>query len=156
MLMRTIVQLAILILTLTLTATPARAADKPLALHPDNSHYFLFRGKPTVLITSGEHYGAVLNRDFDYVPYLDELHARKFNLTRTFTGVYREVPGSFGIIDNTLAPAPDRFLCPWRAGATSSIWRNGTPTTSFACKTSSPGRQARHRRRAVAVLRHLR
>ena len=82
----------------------ASAADKPLALHPDNPHYFLFRGKPAVLITSGEHYGAVLNRDFDYVPYLKELQARKFNLTRTFSGVYREIPGSFGIVDNTLAP----------------------------------------------------
>lgn len=27
----------------------------PISLHPDNPHYFLFRGKPTVLITSGEH-----------------------------------------------------------------------------------------------------
>jgi hypothetical protein len=45
----------------------------PLALHPDNPRYFLFRGKPTVLVTSGEHYGAVLNLDFDYVRYLDAL-----------------------------------------------------------------------------------
>ena len=29
-----------------------------LRLHPDNPRYFLFRGKPTVVITSGEHYGA--------------------------------------------------------------------------------------------------
>ncbi len=92
-------------------------AERPLALHPDNPHYFLFRGKPAVLITSGEHYGAVLNRDFDYIPYLDELQARRFNLTRTFSGVYREVPGSFNIVENTLAPMPGRFLCPWaRAG----------------------------------------
>ena len=49
----------------------------PLALHPDNPHYFLFRGKPTVLITSGEHYGAVLNLDFDYLRYLDALHDRR-------------------------------------------------------------------------------
>ena len=33
----------------------------PIRLHPDNPHYFLWRGKPTVLITSGEHYGAVMN-----------------------------------------------------------------------------------------------
>ena len=45
----------------------------PIRLHPDNPHYFLWRGKPTVLITSGEHYGAVMNLDFDYVRYLDEL-----------------------------------------------------------------------------------
>ena len=47
-------------------ANLADAAEKPLSLHPDNPHYFLFRGNPTILITSAEHYGAVLNRDFDY------------------------------------------------------------------------------------------
>src|SRR2546429_2597944 len=99
-------------LAIGVSAHVCEGATRPLALHPDNPHYFLFRGKPAVLITSGEHYGAVLNRDFDYLPYLDELHAHKFNLTRTFSGTYREVPGSFGIVGNTLAPAPGRFLCP--------------------------------------------
>jgi hypothetical protein len=97
-------------------AAPAAAADKPLSLCPDNPHYFLFRGKPTVLITSGEHYGAVLNLDFDYSPYLDELKLRGFNLTRTFSGTYREDPSAFGIVENTLAPKPDRFLSPWARG----------------------------------------
>ena len=32
----------------------ARAAA-PIALHPENPHYFLWRDKPTILITSGEH-----------------------------------------------------------------------------------------------------
>jgi hypothetical protein len=114
--MRTTVQLTILLLTLV--TAHARAADKPLALHPGNPHYFLFRGKPAVLITSGEHYGAVLNRDFDYIPYLNELEARKFNLTRTFCGSYREVPGSFHIVENTLAPEPGRYLCPWARSTT--------------------------------------
>jgi hypothetical protein len=100
-----------------LRAGEARAG-RPLGLHPDNPHYFLFRGRPAVLVTSGEHYGAVLNRDFDYRPYLDELKARSFNLTRTFAGTYREVPGSFGITDNTLAPRPGRFLCPWARSST--------------------------------------
>ncbi len=63
------------------------AADEPIRLHPRNPHYFLFRGKPAVLITSGEHYGAVLNLDFDYVKYLDTLAADGLNLTRTFTDV---------------------------------------------------------------------
>ena len=50
---------------LFLLITALAAGPKPISLHPDNPHYFLFRGKPTVLITSGEHYGAVLNLDFD-------------------------------------------------------------------------------------------
>jgi hypothetical protein len=41
------------------------AQVKPISLHPNNSHYFLYKGKPTVVITSGEHYGAVMNPDFD-------------------------------------------------------------------------------------------
>ena len=90
----------------------ARAAE-PLRLHPDNPHYFLFRGQPTVLIGSTEHYGAVLNRDFDYVRYLDALAADGLNLTRTFSGAYVEVPGSFNIVSNTLAPAADKYLTPW-------------------------------------------
>jgi hypothetical protein len=89
------------------------AAEPPLALHPDNPHYFLWRGKPAVLVSSGEHYGAVLNLDFDYVRYLDTLAADGLNHTRTFSGVYREIPASFGITDNPLAPKPNRYLCPW-------------------------------------------
>jgi hypothetical protein len=105
-----------------LCALPLRAAEperpRPLALYPDNPHYFLLRGKPAVLITSGEHYGAVLNRDFDYAKYLDELHAHGLNLTRTFTGVYCEDTKSFGITRNTLAPARGKLSCPWARSAT--------------------------------------
>ncbi|BDC51230.1 hypothetical protein F183_A35460 [Bryobacterales bacterium F-183] len=89
-------------------------AEKPLQPHPVNPHYFLFRGKPTVLVTSGEHYGAVLNRAFDYRKYLDTLAADNLNLTRTFTGMYREVQGeSFDIAGNTLAPRDADFLHPF-------------------------------------------
>jgi len=100
---------------LVLAALPAVAAapPSPIALHPDNPHCFLFRGKPTVLITSGEHYGAVLNLDFDYDRYLAVLAADGLNLTRTFSGTYREIPNSFGITDNPLAPKPNRYICPW-------------------------------------------
>jgi hypothetical protein len=89
------------------------AEHPPLALHPENGHYFLFRGKPTVLITSGEHYGAVLNLDFDYRKYLDRLAADGLNNTRTFSGAYVEPQGAFNIARNTLAPREGRFICPW-------------------------------------------
>jgi hypothetical protein len=97
----------------------ASGASSPLALHPDNPHYFLYRGKPTILITSAEHYGAVLNLDFDYERYLDTLARDRLNLTRTFTGAYVEPPGAFNIASNTLAPMAGRFICPWA--------RSGTP-----------------------------
>jgi hypothetical protein len=85
-----------------------------LSLHPDNPHYLLFRGEPTVLITSAEHYGGVMNLDFDYRRYFDALAADGFNLTRLFSGTYRELPGSHRIQNNTMAPRPERFICPWR------------------------------------------
>ncbi|MGN6545535.1 MAG: hypothetical protein ACTHK7_10845 [Aureliella sp.] len=94
-------------------ASPSLAADQPLELHPDNPHYFQFRGQPTVLITSGEHYGAVLNRDFDSEKYLGELARHGLNLTRTFSGVYCEDSKSFNITRNTLAPAEGKLICPW-------------------------------------------
>src|SRR4029077_3139797 len=103
---------------------PAPSAE-PLALHPKNPHYFLFRGKPAILVTSGEHYGALLNLDFNFIPYLDELHARGFNLTRTFSGTYREVPGSFGITSNTLAPKASRYLSPWLRSSTAGAADGG-------------------------------
>lgn len=94
------------------------AAAPPLALHPTNPHYFLFRGKPTVLITSAEHYGAVINSDFNFVRYLDELRRNGLNLTRIWAGPYFETGKSFSIVNNTLAPRPGRFLPPWQRSAT--------------------------------------
>lgn len=93
--------------------SPVVAADKPLALHPNNPHYFQFRGKPTILITSAEHYGAVLNSEFDTTRYLDELHRHGLNLTRVLSGVYCEDTKAFGITRNTLAPTDGKLLCPW-------------------------------------------
>ena len=92
-------------------ATAAYA--EPLRLHPRNPHYFLFRGKPAVLVTSGEHYGAVLNLDFKYEVYLDTLARDGLNLTRLFVGSYLEKAGDFGIRYNTLAPAAGRAIAPW-------------------------------------------
>lgn len=100
-----------LILALSFGA-PVGSAE-PLRLHPENPHYFLFRGKPVVLITSGEHYGAVLNLDFDHVKYVEALARDGLDLTRTFSGAYVEPQGAFNIARNTLAPAPGRFIAPW-------------------------------------------
>src|SRR5690349_13857716 len=94
-------------------AASAIATAQPIHLHPRNPHYLELAGKPIVLVTSGEHYGAVLNQAFDYVRYLDTLRSDRLNLTRAFTGSYREVPGNFTIANNTLAPAAGKFIAPW-------------------------------------------
>jgi hypothetical protein len=109
-------------------AAPTQRTAKsggPIALHPDNGHYFLWRGKPTVLVTSGEHYGALLNLDFDYVRYFDALRADGLNHTRIFAGTYREIPGSFKITDNTLAPKPRRYAAPWARTKTKGYFDGG-------------------------------
>lgn len=100
------------LLSAVLAGASASAAP-PIALHPDNPHYFLWRGQPTLLITCGEHYGAVLNLDFDYRRYLDTLAAAGLNYTRAFSGAYVEPDGAFNIRRNTLAPVAGRFQCPW-------------------------------------------
>jgi hypothetical protein len=103
------------LLAITLNAGFLRAQPAvPIRLHPENPHYFLFQGRAAALIGSGEHYGAVLNADFDYHRYLSTIEAAGMNYTRLFGGSYVEVPGkSFGILRNDLAPAAGRFVAPW-------------------------------------------
>ena len=67
-------------------ALAARVAAQPITVHPVNPHYFLFNGQPTVLITSAEHYGAVINLDFNYVGYLDALKAQRAELHARVAG----------------------------------------------------------------------
>lgn len=90
------------------------STSNPIRLHPQNPHYFEWKGQPTVLISSTEHYGAVLNTDFDFHTYLSTLEQDGLNLTRTFSGVYCEHPEAFNITKNTLAPASGKFICPWK------------------------------------------
>lgn len=96
----------------------ALACAEPLALNRQNPHYFEYNGQALVLVTSGEHYGAVVNQDLDYSRYLDELARSHLNLTRVWSGTYREVPGNFNIGNNTLAPRSQAFVSPWLRSAT--------------------------------------
>lgn len=102
-----------LLMTLLASVVGMPPSDGPIRLHPANPHYLEFRGKPTILVGSGEHYGGVLNLDFDFKTYFDTLQRVGLNQTRTFSGSYREVPESFNIQNNTLAPKPNRYQAPW-------------------------------------------
>ncbi len=88
------------------------ALAAPIGLLPANPRYFLFRGQPKVIVTSGEHYGAVVNRAFNYTRYLDALAEDGLNGTRIFTA-YREQPGAFNIAGNSLAPRQEDLVLPW-------------------------------------------
>ncbi|MBA2647732.1 MAG: cellulase family glycosylhydrolase [Pyrinomonadaceae bacterium] len=113
------------LLTFVTTQVSLAQPARPISLHPVNPHYFLFRGKPTILITSAEHYGAVMNLDFDYVKYLDELQSKGMNNTRVFTGSYVEPQGAFNIERNTMAPAPNRYITPWARSLTQGYANGG-------------------------------
>jgi len=105
-----------LVLSVLMMACQPKMAEKGavLALHPDNSNYFLYKDKPTILVTSGEHYGAVMNTDFDYEKYLTTLKKDGLNYTRIFLGPYSEIgDNTFGISNNTMNPKPESWLTPW-------------------------------------------
>lgn len=126
---------------LLLFAVVHSAAAEPIRLHPKNPHYFLFHDKIVALISSGEHYGAVINADFDYRRYLAALAADGLNYTRMFAGSYREVPAkSFGIQRNTLAPEPGRFVAPWSRSQTPGYQGGGN---KFDLNTWNPDYFAR-------------
>jgi hypothetical protein len=108
-----VVVYSILLVLASTTVYSTTVQAKPIELHPENPHYFLWRGEPTVLITSGEHYGGLLNQDFNFRKYFKRLESLGFNLTRTFSGAYCESIESFNIQNNTLAPAKGRLICPW-------------------------------------------
>ncbi len=98
----------------------------PIQVHPENPRYLLYRGKPILLITSAEHYGAVLNSAFDFRQYLAALQRDGMNYTRIFSGAYCESPTDFNIQENTLAPESGRLLCPWARSETPGYANGGS------------------------------
>lgn len=84
----------------------------PIRVDPENPHYLLYDGTPAILITSAEHYGAVVNQAFDYIAYFDMLARYGMNYTRIYPGAYFEIEGMF-IQENTLAPSAGELLLPW-------------------------------------------
>ena len=113
----TLIATAMLLAACTIKESPERSelpTEGPIKLHPENPHYFLYKGRALALITSAEHYGAVLNLDFDFNTYLKTLSEDGMNYTRIFTGTYFEIEGeSFSIQNNTLAPRKSSIITPW-------------------------------------------
>ena len=90
----------------------ALAGDgQPVAIHPENPGYFLFRGRPLVLIAASEHYGSVVNRRFDFARYLAEAADKKQTMTRTFL-LFRELQGARNPSSPVKPESPD-YIAPW-------------------------------------------
>ena len=110
---------------ISIFCTMVAGQEAPIRLHPENSRYFLWQGRATVLVASGEHYGSIVNPDFDFRKYLATIQAAGLNHTRVFLGDYVEGPESFGMVDNPLAPREGRFLAPWARSVTPGFARGG-------------------------------
>jgi len=93
-----------------LLSASAKSAE-PVQLHPENSKYFLFRGKPLVLLTASEHYGSVINRPFDFEKYLDDAAEHKITLTRTFL-LFRELQSARNPSSPCKPESPD-YIAPF-------------------------------------------
>jgi hypothetical protein len=59
-----------------------------IKVDPENPHYFNYKGKPIILVTSDHTYFGVTAPDFDYVKFLDKLAANSNNFTRIYPGAY--------------------------------------------------------------------
>ncbi|MFM2091447.1 MAG: hypothetical protein RLZZ127_1936 [Planctomycetota bacterium] len=70
-------------------------------------------GRERILVGSGEHYGAVVNRAFDHRRHAAALAADGLDHARLLIGTYHELPGQFGIDGNTLAPEAADLQLAW-------------------------------------------
>ena len=75
-----------------------------------NPHYFTINGELRLLISSAEHYGALINRAFDFQRYFRELKKNGFNQTRLFGGSYFERSSDFNFDSNPLAPGAGQLV----------------------------------------------
>jgi len=126
----------------------------PVRLHRHNPRYLQYRRRPVVLVSSAEHYGSLINADFDFVKHLDTLHSYGFNHARVFCSTYLEIPGAFGITDNVLAPAPGRFIAAWQRSDTpgnslgGNKWDLSAWNEEYFCRLQRIAAEA-HRREIV-------
>ncbi|HEX4487048.1 MAG TPA: hypothetical protein VH088_12320, partial [Terriglobales bacterium] len=95
----------------TLYAGNKTESTSGLTVHPENPRYFLFRGRPLVLLAASEHYGSIINRRFDFERYLRDAAARKQTVTRTFA-MYRELQSARNPYSPLKAESPD-YITPW-------------------------------------------
>ena len=106
--------------THALFSTPQVASNATdlFSVHPENHRVFLYKGKPMKILTSVEHYGAVVNGNFNYETYLKEMQRTGQNMTRVFAFYRETADGSPGDIRsmvkaNTLAPQTSATVLIW-------------------------------------------
>ncbi|MCC6456248.1 MAG: cellulase family glycosylhydrolase [Caldilineaceae bacterium] len=83
----------------------------PIHIHPENPKLFEFRGKPLVLVTATEHYGAVMNRPFNFEKYLADAAEKGITLTRLFM-LFRELQTPINPYSTCKPETPD-YIAPF-------------------------------------------
>jgi hypothetical protein len=107
--LHTLIAMMALLVPAIFAAPPDRRPA--VSLHPANPKYFLFRGRPLVLVAATEHYGSVINRAFDFEKYLDDATDKKMTLTRTFL-LFRELQTARNPFSPCKPESPD-FIAPY-------------------------------------------
>jgi len=107
---------------------------EPISVCASNPHYFTYKGKPALLISSDHHYGAIIDKDFDFTKFLNYMGDNGMKLTRIYPGGYFETPDEF-IRGNPLGPRPGRQILPWsksaETGADPDLAEPGQPSYKF-------------------------
>jgi hypothetical protein len=120
--------------TIAIYLVTSACSHSPVRICRDNKHYFSYHDKPLVLITSDQHYGAVIDRDFDDVKYLEYLADNGLNLTRIYPGAMFETPDKY-VQGSPLGPHPGRQLLPWaksdQEGANTLLAEPGQPSNKY-------------------------
>lgn len=80
--------------------------SEPIRIHPRNPKIFEFRGRPLMLVTATEHYGAVMNRPFDFARYLADAAEKRITLTRLFM-LFRELQSQMNPYSTCKPESPD-------------------------------------------------
>ena len=77
-----------------------------------NHKIFEYKGEQVVLLCATEHYGAVMNRPFDYKAYIDDCVEKKQNYTRLFL-LFRELQCANNPYSTCKPESPD-YLSPYK------------------------------------------
>ena len=83
----------------------------PIRIHPQNPKLFEFRGRPLVLLTATEHYGAVMNRPFQFERYLADAAVKRMTLSRLFM-LFRELQSAINPHSTCKPETPD-YIAPF-------------------------------------------
>jgi hypothetical protein len=135
---------------------PTGNLSDTIRLLPQNPHYFPFRGKTVALISSGEHYGTVLNSDFDYHRCLSTLQADSLTTPACSAAFTLKSPASpLEFCAMILLPSPVAMSLPGRPAARHQLRILGDFLRSFPLADLRPDSQTIRRAAGVYSSRTL-